>query len=296
MIEKAIDVQSLDYRRKNFALNNISFHVPQGFVTGFIGANGAGKTTIIRLIMNLLQRQSGSIKILGQPLTQEESAIKAQIGFIYSELYLNQKWNIAKIEKYIAPMYENWDSELFHHYIAKFNLPLKKKIKTFSTGMKMKLSFAIAFSHHAKLFILDEPTAGLDPNSRNEVLEIIQDELIKEDVSVFFSTHIISDIEKIADHLVYLKDGEIIFNEQKDVLLTDYQIVRGSTEDLDEELKSYFINLKIKQTGFEGLTTEASAFKELFGNRVEITQPSIEELMVNIEQAGVSFNEAGELR
>lgn len=159
----------------------------------------------------------------------------------------------------------------------------------------MKLSFAIAFSHHAKLFILDEPTAGLDPIARNEVLEIIQEELINEDVSVFFSTHIISDIEKIADHLVYLKDGQIIFNEPKYVLLDDYQLIRGSVEDLDEELKSYIINLKIKQTGYVGLTKEADAFKEIFGDRVEISKPTIEELMVNVEKGGLDEAKLGEV-
>lgn len=159
----------------------------------------------------------------------------------------------------------------------------------------MKLSFAIAFSHHAKLFILDEPTAGLDPIARNEVLEIIQEELINEDVSVFFSTHIISDIEKIADHLVYLKDGQIIFNEPKYVLLDDYQLIRGSVEDLDDELKNYIINLKIKQTGYVGLTKEADAFKEIFGDRVEISKPTIEELMVNVEKGGLDEAKLGEV-
>ncbi|WP_412521421.1 phenol-soluble modulin export ABC transporter ATP-binding protein PmtA [Staphylococcus simulans] len=294
MIDKAVDVQSLTYRHKNFALKDISFHVPKGYVTGFIGANGAGKTTIIRLLMNLIHRESGHIEILGQEMPKDEMQIKEQIGFIYSELYLNEKWTVEKVERCVGPMYQKWDHAIFQRYIERFNLPRKRKIKTFSTGMKMKLSFAIAFSHHAKLFILDEPTAGLDPIARNEVLEIIQEELVNEDVSVFFSTHIISDIEKIADHLVYLKDGQIIFNEPKHVLLNDYQLIRGSVEDLDEEMKSYIINLNIKQTGYVGLTKEADAFKEIFGNRVEISKPTIEELMVNVEKGGLDETRLGE--
>ncbi|GEP84665.1 ABC transporter ATP-binding protein [Staphylococcus piscifermentans] len=295
MNQNAIDVKHLTYQTSNFELSDISFHVPKGYVTGFIGSNGAGKTTLIRLIMNLLSPDSGTIHMLGAKMPNFEKEIKEKIGFIYSELYLNEKWNITKCEKIFSLMYSTWDKALFEKYIAKFQLPLNKKIKTFSTGMKMKLSFAIAFSHHAELYILDEPTAGLDPVTRNEVLEIIQDELINEKKSVFFSTHIISDIEKIADHLVYLKNGEIIFDEQKHILLNKYQVIRGNIEDLDEELMSYIINLKIKQTGYEGLTREAEAFKELFGNRVVIKQPSIEELMVNIEQSGLDTIKLGDI-
>lgn len=294
MNQNAIGVKQLNYKTNNFELNDITFHVPKGYVTGFIGSNGAGKTTLIRLIMNLIQPDSGHIEMLGFGMPNFEGEIKEKIGFIYSELYLNDKWTIKKCEQYISPMYEEWDKPLFNYYIQKFGLPLNKKIKTFSTGMKMKLSFAIAFSHHAELYILDEPTSGLDPVARNEVLEIIQQELIDENKSVFFSTHIISDIEKIADHLVYLKDGQIIFDEQKHILLKEYQMIRGNTADLDEELKSYIINLKIKQTGFEGLTKEANVFKELFGDRVVITQPSIEELMVNIEQGLLSSDKLGD--
>lgn len=294
MNQNAIDVKQLNYKTNNFELNDITFRVPKGYVTGFIGSNGAGKTTLIRLIMNLIRPYSGNIEMLGFEMPNFEGEIKEKIGFIYSELYLNDKWTVKKCEQCISPMYEEWDESLFKHYIQKFNLPLNKKIKTFSTGMKMKLSFAIAFSHHAELYILDEPTSGLDPVARNEVLEIIQQELIDENKSVFFSTHIISDIEKIADHLVYLKDGQIIFDEQKHILLKEYQMIRGNTADLDEELKGYIINLKMKQTGFEGLTKEADAFIELFGDRVVITRPSIEELMVNIEQGDLSSDKLGD--
>lgn len=290
----AIKLSSVNYQTKHFKLENISFHVPKGYVTGFIGSNGAGKTTLIRLMMNLLERESGNIMMLDQEMPKCERTIKERIGFIYSELFINDKWTIAKIERFIAPTYQKWDSAVFHRYIEKFKLPTKKKIKTFSTGMKMKLSFAIAFSHHAELFILDEPTAGLDPVTRNEVLEIIQKELIDENITVFLSTHIISDIEQIADHIVYIKDGNILFDETKDALLDKYQMIQGNVKDLDEELKSYIINLKIKQTGFEGLTTEANAFRELFGNQVVISQPSIETLMVNLEQGGYNGEMLGE--
>lgn len=280
----AIELNKVNYSDHNFQLKNVSFEVPRGFVTGFIGANGAGKTTVIRLIMDLMQCDSGSISILGDSMINNPIDLKNKIGFVYSETYFNEKWSIKKLESIISPFYKKWDKDLFQHYLHKFKLPYKQKINQFSTGMKMKLSLAIAFSHHSELFVLDEPTSGLDPIVRNEVLEIIQQELIDEEKTVLISTHIISDLEKIADYLVYIRDGEIILNDSLEDLINQFKIVKGFNEDLDNELEDLLIYKESRRTGYKALTQYASTFKELFGSQIEIQNPSIEELMIYLEK------------
>lgn len=286
-----IEVKDVSFQSSAFSINNLSFSIPQGFVTGFIGANGAGKTTIIRMIMDIIEPNHGHISIFGEQIANKPKWIKNKIGFVYSEVYFNQQWTAKKLEKMVSPFYTDWDSQAFKNYLEKFNLPFNEKIKHFSTGMKMKLSLALALSHHAELFILDEPTAGLDPIVRNEVLEILQSELLDEHKTLFISTHIISDLEKIADYLVHIKDGEIIMQGFRHQLQEQYSIVQGDNQDLDEELNRLFLYKEVKSTGFVGFTKQAQVFKELFGKKVNIKQPTIEELMIYIEKSKSNDNQ-----
>lgn len=286
-----IEVKDASFQSSAFSINNLSFSIPQGFVTGFIGANGAGKTTIIRMIMDIIEPKQGHISIFGEKIANKPKWIKNKIGFVYSEVYFNQQWTAKKLEKMVSPFYTDWDSQAFKNYLEKFNLPFDEKIKHFSTGMKMKLSLALALSHHAELFILDEPTAGLDPIVRNEVLEILQSELLDEHKTLFISTHIISDLEKIADYLVHIKDGEVIMQGFRHQLQEQYSIVQGDNQDLDEELNRLFLYKEVKSTGFVGFTKQAQVFKELFGKKVNIKQPTIEELMIYIEKSKSNDNQ-----
>lgn len=286
-----IEVKDVSFQSSAFSINNLSFSIPQGFVTGFIGDNGAGKTTIIRMIMDIIEPKQGHISIFGEKIANKPKWIKNKIGFVYSEVYFNQQWTAKKLEKMVSPFYTDWDSQAFKNYLEKFNLPFDEKIKHFSTGMKMKLSLALALSHHAELFILDEPTAGLDPIVRNEVLEILQSELLDEHKTLFISTHIISDLEKIADYLVHIKDGEVIMQGFRHQLQEQYSIVQGDNQDLDEELNRLFLYKEVKSTGFVGFTKQAQVFKELFGKKVNIKQPTIEELMIYIEKSKSNDNQ-----
>ncbi|MCG7339910.1 ABC transporter ATP-binding protein [Staphylococcus sp. ACRSN] len=280
----AIELNAVNYQYGDFELKDINFHVPKGYVTGFIGSNGVGKTTIIRMIMDLIEPENGEILVFEKSMREYAVELKNKIGFVYSDLYLNEKWTVKKIESYISTFYKNWNHDLFSYYLQKFNLLYSMKIKTLSTGMKMKLSIAIAFSHHAELFILDEPTSGLDPIVRNEVLDIIQQELINEEKTVFISTHIISDLEKIADYLIYIKDGEVVLNNYLDEIMNKYKVVKGDSDELDDELFRIMNYYEQNKTGYVALTDRANVFKEIFGNKVAITRPTIEELMVYLEK------------
>ena len=279
-----VELNNVNYKNPSIELKNISFNIPRGFVTGFIGANGSGKTTIIRLIMGLLEASSGTIQLFNRTMDDAPQYIKDKIGFVYSDIYANPDWTIDKLEYYTAPFYNQWDTKCFNDYLRQFHLNKQQKIKMLSSGMKMKLSLALALSHHAELFVFDEPTSGLDPVARNEVLTLIQHELLDEQKTVLMSTHIMSDLEKIADYLVYLKHGEILLTGECDALLAKYDIVKGDAAQLDSELDDLLDYKEIRHTGYLGLTSHGNTFKELFGHDVELYSPTIEELMIYLDK------------
>lgn len=227
-INDHILVTDLYKRFDDFTLDHVSFQVPKGRIVGFIGENGAGKSTTIRLILNELKKDSGEIQILGVDHTA--AAVKNQIGIVFDECNFHDIFTAMDMEKILAPVYQSWDRELYRNYLRKFNIPEKKPIRSFSKGMKMKLSIICALAHKPKLLILDEATAGLDPVVREEILDMFLDFLQDEENSIFFSSHITSDIEKIADYVILIHQGKVIFEEQKDDLIYHYGIIKCGKE------------------------------------------------------------------
>lgn len=227
-INDHILVTDLYKRFDDFTLDHVSFQVPKGRIVGFIGENGAGKSTTIRLILNELKKDSGEIQILGVDHTA--AAVKNQIGIVFDECNFHDIFTAMDMEKILAPVYQSWDRELYRNYLQKFNIPEKKPIRSFSKGMKMKLSIICALAHKPKLLILDEATAGLDPVVREEILDMFLDFLQDEENSIFFSSHITSDIEKIADYVILIHQGKVIFEEQKDDLIYHYGIIKCGKE------------------------------------------------------------------
>lgn len=280
MMEPILEVKNLRKNYKDFSLKDVSFKLDRGYIMGFIGQNGAGKSTTIKLIMNLLKRDGGEIKIFGKDNIKHEIEVKNKIGFVYDECYFYEELTVLEMKEIIASFYKEWDDDLFSKYIKEFDIPPKKKIKDLSKGMKMKFSLSIALSHNADLLIMDEPTSGLDPVVRSEILDILSDTIQDENKSVFFSTHITLDLDKIADYIILIDNGEIVLSAAKDDILDNYGLVKGSKELLDDEMKKKFIGIKVNNFGFEGLVNDKKQMKRIFGDRALIEKPTLEDVML----------------
>ena len=225
-MEYAIEVRNLTKEYENFKLENVSFNVGKGTIMGFIGENGAGKSTTIKAILNLIKKDNGLITVLGKEINRNEKGIKNELGIVLNDGNFNEKLNVKAINKIMKNIYKRWDDDVFYKYIEKFNIDTSKKIEEFSKGMKMKLSIAIALSHKAKILILDEAISGLDPVARDEVLDILMEFIQNEENSILMSSHITSDLEKIADYITFIHNGKIIFSENKDKLVYDMGVVK----------------------------------------------------------------------
>ena len=260
-MQNALEVHSLNKSFDRFALKDVSFTLPRGAVMGFIGENGAGKTTTIKAVLGLIRKDSGDISVLGGSI--EDASIRAKIGVVFDDLHLHKTLRIRQAEKIFPHLYEDWDADLFKEYLNRFNLDAEKKIKDLSRGMRMKLSIAVALSHHPELLILDEPTSGLDPVVRDEVLEIFQDFMQDENHAILFSSHITSDIDKIADYLTFIHDGEILFSVTTDELLGEAGILKCSAEEADalDAEREGLLRIRKNQFGCEVLIRNKEQFR-----------------------------------
>ena len=274
-----IELVNVSKKFKGFSVNNIDLQVKQGFVTGFIGANGAGKSTTIKMMMNLLKPDAGEVKLFGMDYKAHEKAIKERIGFVYDGNVFFEGLNLKDIKRIVKPAYKNWDDTIFNQYIDQFELPLNKAIKTFSKGMQMKASLAIALSHNAELIIMDEPTAGLDPIFRRELMVLLQELMIDGNRTIFFSTHITNDLDRIADYIALIQSGNLIFNQSIHEVAENYALVKGRLELLDRDTEKAFVHVHRAPTGFEALTDNIKAVNNTFGDAVVIDRASLEDIM-----------------
>jgi len=275
-----LELKNVCKNYKDFSVKNISFTLPRGYIMGFVGPNGAGKSTTIKMIMNLVKKNSGDITIFGKDNAKAEKDIKQYIGFVYDENHYYEELTCEQMKKIIAPLYKNWDEAQYQSYMERLQVPKNKKIKRLSKGMKMKFVIAMALSHHAERIIMDEPTSGLDPVVRSELLDILQEIVMEEEVSVLFSTHITTDLERIADYITFIHEGEIVFTGEKDEILENHVIVKGSNDLLDLEGKELFIGLRKNKFGFEGLAKDKQAIEDWFENEVVLEKPTLDDIVV----------------
>lgn len=278
-MENILEIKNLNKNYDSFELKNININLPKGMIMGLIGENGAGKSTTIKSILNIINVNSGEIKIFGKDNKKAEKQIKEDIGVVLDDSFLSDYLNPTDINKIMKNIYKNWDEKLYFKYINDFKLPLNKPSKEFSSGMKMKLKIATSLSHHPKLLILDEPTSGLDPVARAEILDIFQDFIQDEEHSIFVSSHITSDLEHIADYITFINDGKIVFTKTRDELLENYGIVKCSEEEFKKLDKNDFIKYKKSKYEYDVLVENKYEFRKKYDIEI-IDKATIDDIML----------------
>ena len=277
--ENAIEIKDLTKKYDGFTLDSIRFAVPKGCIMGFIGQNGAGKTTTIRAMLNIIQTDGGTIHMLGLDHRKNEYAIKEQIAAVFDELPFHESFTANQVNTMFKGLYGNWNEELFFAYLDRFSLPRKKKLKKFSKGMKMKLQIATALSHGAKLLIMDEATTGLDPVVRNEILDIFREYIQDENNSILMSSHITSDLEKIADCVTFIDKGKILLTGFKDEILERHAVMKCTKADFETIPADGYISARINDFGAELMVADISAAKRQYPD-FTFDRTTLEEIML----------------
>ena len=278
---KILEVRNLFKHYEKFDLKDVSFEIKPGKIIGFIGRNGAGKTTTLKCIYNLAKPTSGEILYDGKPIIDVEEEYKQEAAMLIGEMNYYGTKTVKSLTNVTKKFYKNWDEDLYHKYLETFNIDENKQIKALSTGMKVKYGLALALSRGARILLLDEPTSGLDPVSRDELLDIFLDLVNDKEHSILFSTHVISDLEKCADDIIYIKKGEIIVNESVSTFESAYLHYEGPSEILSKE-KGKFIFYRDRLGKFEGIMKKADEIDAKEG--VEKRKASMEEIMVAFER------------
>lgn len=266
-----IEVNGVTKVYPDFTLDNVSFTLPAGTIMGLVGENGAGKSTTIKLIMDAIQPDDGSISVFGKwNGTKEFTQMKQDIGIVLDEAYFPEVLSAKDLNKVMRVTYSKWDQAVYEGYIQRFHLPEEKQIKKYSRGMKMKLAIAVALSHHPKLLILDEATSGLDPMARDEILDVFNDFTRDETHSVLLSSHIISDLEKICDYITFLHKGKLVLSEEKDVLLDSYAIVKLPDDGIQDLPEDAVVRRKKTRYGYDALILKEQINKAFTKERITL--------------------------
>lgn len=289
-MDNAITVKDLNVKLKGFELKDISLEIPRGVVAGLIGRNGAGKTTFINTLTDVYIPASGSIMYGNTELSKEPEKAKAKVGVVYDSLFYPPIYKAERIAKIIAPFYWDFDMDKWKFYMDKFGLDRRKQVGQYSKGMQMKFMLSLVFARNAQVLILDEPTAGMDPAARAELMDMIQEFMMEnEDRTVLFSTHITSDLDKIADYIVLMEDGRVVLTEEKDELMLHYGVMQVEKDKMTPEIMGKMIGVKENEFGYMGLTKYAEFFEGR--SDVKVRRAIIEDLLIYEDVKGESQSE-----
>ena len=279
-MENIIEIKNLKKKYDDkFELGEIDIKIPKGIIVGLIGENGAGKTTLIKSMLNIIKIDSGEIKIFGKDYKKEEKEIKEDIGVVLDNMFFPELLNAKDINNTMKDVYKNWDSELYFSYLKEFDLPDNKPLKSMSKGMRKKLEIVAAISHKPKLLILDEPTSGLDPVVRSEVLEIFQKFIEDEEHSILLSTHITSDLEHIADEIIFIDKGKKVLQKSRDEIIDNYGILKCDIDYFSNIDKKDIIAYKKTKYAYEILVNDKKQASKKYHSCV-IDKITLEDLMV----------------
>ena len=278
-MENIVEIKHLTKTYPGFQLNDVSMQIPAGTIMGFIGENGAGKSTTIRSILQLIHIDAGEIEVFGRDMKEYEKQNKEEIGVVLSDSMFPEAMNAVKIGKVLQQVYRNWDPQTYESYLTKFKLPIKKNIKELSTGMRMKLSIACALSHHPRLLILDEATSGLDPIIRDEILDVFLEFIGDGEHSILISSHITSDIEKAADYVTFIHEGKILLSEEKDILLEKYGVLHATPEQFASIQKTDYSGYRKSRFSIEMLVKDREDIQRRFPEAI-IDRATLEDIML----------------
>ncbi|MEF9976515.1 MAG: ABC transporter ATP-binding protein [Oscillospiraceae bacterium] len=284
-MNNSIEINSITKAYKDFVLDNVSFNVPYGSIMGFIGENGAGKTTTIKAILNIIRINSGSITVFGKDIKANAKDINKDIGTVLDGSFFYEGMEARDIAPVMRRLYKTWDDNYFTQLLSRFSLPANKIIKEYSKGMKMKLNLATALAHKPKLLILDEATSGLDPVVRNEMLDIFLEFIQEEEHSILMSSHITTDLEKIADYITFLHEGKVVFSKSKDDIMENYAVAKCSVEKADALPHELIMGRRSSQFGCELLVSDKTALRRKEPDII-IDHASLDDIMTFIAKEG----------
>ncbi len=283
----ALELRGVTKSYGDFVLDDVSLTLPRGYIMGLVGPNGAGKTTLVRLILGLARRDRGDLRVFGLDPLAQPVAVRSRIGFVHEDQRFYDGLAVDSCARVLGRFYAHWDHDRFRHLAADFDLPLRKRVGALSRGMRTRFALALALAHRPDLLVLDEPTAGLDPVFRRELLDRLALVMDEDGTSILLSTHITSDLDRVADHITFLRRGRVVFSGRRDEVLEPWTLVKGGLELLDAETRTLFKGVVESDYGFVGLTDDpAAARRRLAGAAIVIERATLEDIVFYTGRSG----------